>query len=86
MPTESSRASITTGAISASGDYNKVVELNIEKEENLEDQGNPSKTRKRTSDVWKEMSRLTDPDGSVKAQCNWSQKNLLEVARPGLQI
>ncbi|KAI5648976.1 hypothetical protein M9H77_34981 [Catharanthus roseus] len=74
IPTQSSKASTAATDDMEITNYN---ELNVE--ENLEDQAaaDPSKLKKKlTSDVWKEMSRLTDPDGSTKAQCIWCKKKL----------
>ncbi|KAI5669637.1 hypothetical protein M9H77_19490 [Catharanthus roseus] len=74
IPTQSSKASTAATDDMEITNYN---ELNVE--EKLEDQAaaDPSKLKKKlTSDVWKEMSRLTDPDGSTKAQCIWCKKKL----------
>ncbi|KAI5678006.1 hypothetical protein M9H77_08956 [Catharanthus roseus] len=61
IPTKSSKASTAIDDMKITN-YNELVDLNVE--ENLEDQVDPLNLKnKLTSDVWKEMSRLTDPDG-----------------------
>ncbi|KAI5652865.1 hypothetical protein M9H77_30052 [Catharanthus roseus] len=67
IPTQSSKASTAANDMEITN-CNELVELNVK--ESLEDQADPSKLKEKklTSDVWKEMSRLTDPDRSIKAQ------------------
>ncbi|KAI5661354.1 hypothetical protein M9H77_20677 [Catharanthus roseus] len=71
IPTESSKASTTADDIEITN-YNEVIELNVE--ENLEDQADPSKIKKKNIGCMERMSRLIDPYGSIKAQCNCNFK------------